>query len=1226
MRGPPDGPVLASPMTGLLGKLLKVEPDEGRAVRLCLLQAVALGLPRLFTLTVAAALFLERNPAADVPWVYIAASGVLPAAGALHLAIGRRVPFVRMQLGTLLVLAAVPAGFLVLLRSSSAAWPAFALFVWCGAELHLSNIVLWSTANRIFTVRQGKRLFGLIGAGEVLAAIAGGAALPLLARRLGTADLLAVSVVGFLLTYLGFLATARGFGDRLAREPGRTDEKRSARGEVLSALRSPFLQLIFLTYALVLSGGFFVNSIFYFQVGDAFPSAGDLAVFLARFTAVASLLALVFRSLLSGRLLMRIGLVGGLVATPAALLAAALVVVHVGRTGLPSPGLFWSVVALRLLDRLLVGSLGQPAYYSLYQPLSRERRVRVQTAAETIAGPIAGGLAGGVLLFLTKGLDLGAVGLTAAFLPVLLLWLGVGVAVGRSFTGALSAALRRRGVTGSDLSLSDPASLRVLERGLESARPGEVLHCLRLLEEAEAPGLPGFLRRLADHSDATVRSAAFRAIGRTAAPDWTPFLSERLEAGGNGARGELVRALGACGREASRPVLERAFEEPDGHVRLGALVALLRHAGADENHPAARELDRLVRSGDARERASAALLLGEIGGGTAVGGLPPLLADDDPSVREAALRAAGLVGAPALLELVVRGLEDQSTRGEATRALLASPAAATEALVRAYQAPGGSPSLRRAVLQVLGRSRDAGATRFLVGELAFVERRALSEVLWSLHLCGFHAEGADRRLVESRFREEVRRGSLLVSARRDLHPAPGAELLLAALGQELQRTQKRIFLLLSFVHDSEALLRIWANFSISPALRDLALELFESRVDRAQARLALPVLAETCPDPALPPVEHLRRILTGSRPRAGEWVRACAVDAISAREDALSPAERAALMEDGDELVRRTARARWGERPGEGRLGCVVERVRVLRGAGLFREIDDEVLAELAPRLEEVAVNAGDEVGSREGVDRPVHVVAEGALLLEAPGEGSARLGPGQVFGELAALESEPSRENVTALEPSRLLRLSRSDLHDFMSTRIEVVRGVVAAICQRVRSAPMRPSSRRAAEPAAPGRDASGWADHGDPLSTLDRVLILKTAEIFSEVPDGTLVDVAVRTREVRLRRHETLFRMGDPGTTTYIVASGRLRIHAGDRTIAQVGERAVVGELAALSSEPRTASVTALEDSLLLTLDQESLFDLMLDQQEVARGILRVLVSRLRDARRAAAEGAGA
>ncbi len=1157
--------------------------------------------------------------------VYIAASVVLPLAGLLHLWIGRRVSFARMQLGTLLVLAAVPAVFLVLLGSTTAAWPAFALFVWCGAELHLANIVLWSTANRMFTVRQGKRLYGLIGAGEIVSAIAGGAAIPFLARFLRTQDLLAFSVVGFLLTFLVFAVTAKSFRDRLAHgSDGRADAP-SGRQELLAALRQPFLLLIFLTYALTLSAGFFVNAIFYFQVRETFLSASEVAIFLARFTAVASVLGLLFRSLLSGRLLMRIGLVGGLVATPAVLLVVALVVVKAGAPGIPSAGLFWSVVGLRLLERLLMGSLGQPAYYSLYQPLSRERRSRVQTAAETIAGPIAGGLAGALLLFLTKGLSLSAVGLTAAFLPVLLLWLGVGAAVGHAFTGALTKALRRRGVTGGDLAASDAASLRVLEKGLESPRPAEVVQCIRLLAEAEHPRLPDLLRRVVDHADPAVRAAVYEAVEKTPGPEWVPVLAARLGNERDGTLGRLLRALGAAGRESARPLLEPTFSAATGEVRIGALVALLRWAGVEDGHPAGVELDRLARSGDAGERAAAAGALGEIGGGRAAAGLPPLLADADLAVRRAALRAAGRVGDERVLGLVVAGLEDPVTRAEAMRALLRRPEAASRALVAAYQAPGGSRALRRVVLQVLGRSADPFATSFLLGELAFSERQVLSDVLWSLHLCRFRATGTDRRLVESCFREEVRRGGLLVAARRDLRDEPGTELLQSALAQELTSTQKRIFLLLSFLHDSEALLRVWANFSVSPALRDLSLELFETRVDRAHARHALPVLAGTAVEPPVPAAEQLRCLLAGKRPRWGGWIRACAVDALAARHGTLSEAERRALLADDDPLVRETALARGTEAPVDGRPVCVVDRVRVLRGAGIFREIDDEVLADLAPRLAEVAVSEGEVVLHGESPAPAMYVVADGALLSEAPGGLPVRLRAGQVFGDLAALETGAPPERVTALQPSRLYRLSGADLREFMSARIEVVRGIIASLCQLARSATTRRIPKTPAAPQAPATPdvPATWADHGDALSLLDRVLVLKAAEIFAEVPDEVLGDVAGRTREVRLRKNEVLFRKGDPGTTTYVVASGLLRIHAGDRTIAEIGERAVVGELAALSSEPRTASVTALRDSLLLTLDQEALFDLMQDRQEIARGIIRVLAGRLGDPRGAGHDG---
>ena len=73
----------------------------------------------------------------------------------------------------------------------------------------------------------------------------------------------------------------------------------------------------------------------------------------------------------------------------------------------------------------------------------------------------------------------------------------------------------------------------------------------------------------------------------------------------------------------------------------------------------------------------------------------------------------------------------------------------------------------------------------------------------------------------------------------------------------------------------------------------------------------------------------------------------------------------------------------------------------------------------------------------------------------------------------------------------------------------------------------------------------------------------------------------------------------------------------------VGELGERYVVGEMAALDPEPRSASVSALDDSLLLKLTSEDLDLLMSEDVEVARGIIQTLCRRLRSVRNASSSG---
>jgi len=57
------------------------------------------------------------------------------------------------------------------------------------------------------------------------------------------------------------------------------------------------------------------------------------------------------------------------------------------------------------------------------------------------------------------------------------------------------------------------------------------------------------------------------------------------------------------------------------------------------------------------------------------------------------------------------------------------------------------------------------------------------------------------------------------------------------------------------------------------------------------------------------------------------------------------------------------------------------------------------------------------------------------------------------------------------------------------------------------------------------------------------------------------------------------------------------------------------VFGEMAMLDPEPRSASVTALEESLLLRIDNQPFYELMADRGEVALAIIQLLASYLRE-----------
>ena len=132
--------------------------------------------------------------------------------------------------------------------------------------------------------------------------------------------------------------------------------------------------------------------------------------------------------------------------------------------------------------------------------------------------------------------------------------------------------------------------------------------------------------------------------------------------------------------------------------------------------------------------------------------------------------------------------------------------------------------------------------------------------------------------------------------------------------------------------------------------------------------------------------------------------------------------------------------------------------------------------------------------------------------------------------------------------------------------------------------------------------------------LLTVEKVLILKTVDIFANTPEEILVDIAGLLKEVTIPADTTIFEKGERGDSMYIIIAGEVEALDNGRDFTRMGERQVFGEMALLDGEPRTATIRTIQPTRLLRLDQEPFYELMDDRIEIARGVIHVLLQRLR------------
>jgi CRP/FNR family cyclic AMP-dependent transcriptional regulator len=127
-----------------------------------------------------------------------------------------------------------------------------------------------------------------------------------------------------------------------------------------------------------------------------------------------------------------------------------------------------------------------------------------------------------------------------------------------------------------------------------------------------------------------------------------------------------------------------------------------------------------------------------------------------------------------------------------------------------------------------------------------------------------------------------------------------------------------------------------------------------------------------------------------------------------------------------------------------------------------------------------------------------------------------------------------------------------------------------------------------------------------------------LKNITFLSNLPDEALAKLAERAKIAKFAKQSTIISEGDESSSLYIILSGKVRVYSSDEkskevTLMLLETGGYFGELALLSNEPRSATVTTLDKTTCAVISKNDFRVWLRDYPDVAISLLGVLAEKI-------------
>lgn len=791
---------------------LHIKSAEIVEVGLAALYTFFIGTIQSFIIVVPLALFLARYNTDLLPYIYIATAFAVLFSGTVFSYFEKRMPLLRLLAVILILSATSLAIFWLALISSDHPWITLAALVWGLVLFSFTSMMLGCLNNQLFTLQQGKRIYGLFAAAQGIGGITAGFLVPILVIIIGTKSILLLTAFCFLITLFIQIAIKNRYAERfLSESPLDAATDAIAPLSVLSVIKKPFILLIFLFTASSIFTYCSLDLLFNTMAQNYYISEAKLASFLGVFYAMTDVLNVIVGTTLFNWLLKRFGIIIALLLSPC--IIGTLIVLAYLANFIPTTLalVFFTVIIARLMLDTLDTSVGEQSVLLLFQPLKKRERIWAQIQREMKIMPTATGIVGLFLLFIGNFYEINIshfAYLLAFFCSLSILLLS---AIRKQYLKALMTALSNRFLIKPDFSKIDKDTLLILRNHLKSNYPEEIIYVLNTIEQLNNEDFFKELIPALTHPSIEVRryalskieqyriAAALPEIQKICMNEHEPTLLENA-----------FIALAAIGDMNTEKLLLNNTANTSIPIRLGSLVGLIKYGSPSLQAEATTYITQFANSENQIERTLAAQVMQKIQFSGAVELLQQLIKDNDLIVRVAACKAASTFQEAILYPMLIENLSIPRVHEAAFTALRAQDDNIMPLIKENFDFY--PTQIQYELVKLVGKILHQDSIDFLLRYIDHPNNHLVQEVLLALRQQHYHIPFDQNHTLQKNMSREITYITQLHTLLQDFIINEHTTLLLGLIIREIQLSQNRIFSILSFYYPEDTILATQHGF------------------------------------------------------------------------------------------------------------------------------------------------------------------------------------------------------------------------------------------------------------------------------------------------------------------------------------------------------------------------------------------------------------------------------